>query len=213
MARIAYFDGYGRAEMIRMMFRHKGVDFTDERIDLANEWPAMKESGRFPLKSLPEVTLDGVVMVQSRAAARAVAIKFGFYSSEAPIVHQIDAILDFNQETNEPIWAYVFDPEKTDEKNKKWEEDWAKKHKILEARLAGHGKKFIAGTDKPTLADFSVAGIYLMTVYNQGWMAQGPLCDVVKAQLEKCPHLKRYCEQTLTTEFAKYLSERPVCPF
>ena len=211
--KVCYFDGYGRAEFIRMMFIHSGNSFEDERIDLQNEWPALKESGRFPLKSLPEVTLDGVVMVQSRAAARAVAIKFGYYSSDVKTIHAIDAILDFNQETNEPIWAYVFNPNKDEEGNKKWEEAWAKKHKILEARLAGHGKSFIAGTDKPTLADFSVAGMYLTTVYSSSWMANGPLCDVVKQQLEGCPNLKRYLENTLMTEFAKYLAERPACPF
>ena len=36
---------------------------------------------------------------------------------------------------------------------------------LLENRLQGHGKRFIAG-DKITLADFSIAGLYFGQLYN-----------------------------------------------
>ena len=85
----------GRAEWIRMMLWHSGTAFEDERIE-QSDWPAIKGSGRFPLGSMPEVTQDGVVMVQSKACARAVAIKHGYYSSDPMTMHAIDAITDFN---------------------------------------------------------------------------------------------------------------------
>lgn len=51
----------GRAEFIRMMLKHANVEFEDERIE-QSDWPPLKTSGRFPLGSMPEVTLDGVAM-------------------------------------------------------------------------------------------------------------------------------------------------------
>ena len=165
--KVEYFPLFGRAEFIRAMFYHAGEQFENCTIEQA-DWPAMKaDTSRFPLGSMPVVTLDGNRLYQSKAAARAVAIKFGYYSDDPEIMWQIDSILDFNQENNDPIIGYAFAPEKNEEGNKKWLEAWQKKGDILEARLKGHGKKFIAGTDTITLADFSVAGSYFTQYCNE----------------------------------------------
>ena len=58
---MCYFNLMGRAEFIRMMLKHANVEFEDERIE-QSDWPPLKTSGRFPLGSMPEVTLDGVAM-------------------------------------------------------------------------------------------------------------------------------------------------------
>ena len=78
---IAYFNLYARAEFLRMMCEHSKTAWTDERIEKA-DWPALKASGRFAFGSLPEVTIDGVAMNQSKAAARALAVKLGYYSTD-----------------------------------------------------------------------------------------------------------------------------------
>ena len=78
---VAYFNLYGRAEFIRMMCEHAKAQYNDERIE-QSDWPALKGSGKYPFGSLPEVTIDGVSMNQSKAAARAVAVKLGYYSTD-----------------------------------------------------------------------------------------------------------------------------------
>ena len=94
--KITYFPVHGRVEFIRAMFYHKGVDFESETIEMA-DWPAAKEdSERFPLGSMPVIVLDGMRLYQSKAAGRAVAIKFGYYSSDTDTIWAIDSILDFN---------------------------------------------------------------------------------------------------------------------
>merc|ERR1712060_574169 len=107
-----------------------------------------------------------------------------------------------------------FNPNKDEEGNKKWEESWAKKHKILEARLAGHGKKFIAGTDNITLADFSVAGCgYFADLYNDQVMWPADVKEKLQEIINGQPNLKRYLEETLKTELAGYLAKRNLYPF
>ena len=53
-----------------------------------------------------------------------------------------------------------------DESKADWLARWKAKGDLLEARLATHGKKFVAGTDTITLADFTVAGSYFANHYN-----------------------------------------------
>ena len=156
---------------------------------------------------------DGTVMCQSKAAARAVAIKLGYYSSDPNTIHAIDAILDFNQENHSDILGYAFAPERTPEGNQKWLDGWQKKGDILEARLVGHGKQFVAGTDKPTLADFSVAGSYWGQYYNEQSVWKGELHDGLAKIIETHPNLKRYLETTMKKELANYEAKREVYPF
>ena len=48
--------------------------------------------------SLPEITYEGVVMNQSKAALRAIGIKLGYYESRAEVAYAIDSLVDFNEE-------------------------------------------------------------------------------------------------------------------
>ena len=41
--RLTYFNGRGRAEVIRQLFAHAVVKYEDVRIDMASEWPEMKK--------------------------------------------------------------------------------------------------------------------------------------------------------------------------
>lgn len=86
---------------------------------------------------------------------------------------------------------------------------------VLEKRLAAHGKKFLAGTDKPSLADMNVCAPFFAMIFNDGSFAAGALADQVKAMLQnEFPHLKRYLEVTMKMELqAKYLDKRPPRPF
>ena len=42
-AKLLYFDGRGRGEMIRIMLSYGGVEFEDKRIKM-EEWPQVKPS-------------------------------------------------------------------------------------------------------------------------------------------------------------------------
>merc|ERR1712032_46118 len=109
---VTYFGLHGRAEFIRAMLHYKGIEFTNEAI-AQEEWPNVKMSGRFPFCSMPLVVMDGIAMNQSKAAGRAIAIKYGFYSTDPKIIHAIDALLDYAQEMQlGKILGYFFNPNK-----------------------------------------------------------------------------------------------------
>ena len=53
--------------------------------------------------------MDGVAMDQSKAIARAVAIKHGFYPTDPETMWACDSLVDFNQENCDKILGYLFD--------------------------------------------------------------------------------------------------------
>ena len=44
---LLYFDGYGRAEIIRIILNYGGIDFEDKRVSF-EEWPQIKPSKQLP---------------------------------------------------------------------------------------------------------------------------------------------------------------------
>ena len=40
-----YFNGRARGELIRLVFEASGTSYKDNRVDLFNEWPALKQQG------------------------------------------------------------------------------------------------------------------------------------------------------------------------
>ena len=84
---------------------------------------------------------------------------------------------------------------------------------LLNARLASHGKPFIAG-DKITLADFSIAGLYFSQYYNDmSVFKQFGLHDKVRDVINGQPQLKAYLEGPLKRELTAYCQKREKCPF
>ena len=84
---------------------------------------------------------------------------------------------------------------------------------VLDSRLEGHGKKFIAGTDKPTIADFVVTSHYFGLIYNDYGAVSGDLKLKVMKVISQTVNLQRYLETTMAQELADFLDKRPKYPF
>ena len=73
---LTYFDGKGRAELVRLVFAQAGVEYTDKRVT-GEEWGAMKEGSLFGM--LPQLEIEGgVVLGESLVIAQYLAEEFGF---------------------------------------------------------------------------------------------------------------------------------------
>ena len=122
--KVVYFNLHARVEFIRVLLAHANVEYTNEIVELppSTAWPTLKASGKLAFNSLPEVTVDGIVMNQSRAAGRALAIKYGYYSTDPRTMWAIDSLVDFIQADFDKITFYGFTPvdKRTEEKNEKW---------------------------------------------------------------------------------------------
>ena len=155
--KLTYFDFGGFSAAIRSMLDHASFEFEDERLSF-EEFGARKAS--LPLGSMPVWTEDGFVITQSSAILRTMGIRLGYYTEDPMIAWQIDSIVDYMDSMTGKCHDWILpavmggtspDESKTDE----WFSGyWDKVIPVLEARLQSHGKKFLGGTDRPTIADF-----------------------------------------------------------
>ena len=157
--KLFYFEVDGRAGGIRALLAHAGVRYEDCRQD-PKKFGALKAQGFLPLGTMPVWVEDGFKMVQSSAILRMLGVRHGYYADDPMTAWKIDSLVDFMEDKQGPHAALylplfggatAIDPAHVDP----WFANfWDKVIPVLEARLAEHGKKFLAGTDRPTIADF-----------------------------------------------------------
>lgn len=91
--KVYYFDGYGRAEQLRMLLAHAKVDYEDVRLtgeDLAK----YKAEGKFEFGQVPAVEIDGKTYAQSTSILRLLGKQHGYYSEDPITAWRIDSTLN-----------------------------------------------------------------------------------------------------------------------
>ena len=90
---------------------------------------------------------------------------------------------------------------------------WNKTIPIYEKRLTGHGRKFLGGTDRPTMADFKAFGTIIMNLdSNQGNVLPQHIRDRLKQTMQASPGYWRWV-QCMEQECANYIENRVPTPF
>ncbi|XP_043271486.1 glutathione S-transferase-like [Venturia canescens] len=89
--KLIYFNARGRAEHIRYIFAHAGIDYVDERIP-KERWPELKKT--MPYGMLPVLEIDGKPIAQSNAIARYLARKHGLAGENEWESMLCDALVD-----------------------------------------------------------------------------------------------------------------------
>lgn len=214
---LSYFEVEGRACSIRLLLSHCGMQYEDKRLTFP-EFGAQKAAGAFPLGSMPIWEEDGFKMCQSSAILRMLGIRNGYYSDDPMTCWAIDSLVDFAEDMQvKHVYMYgpllsnqPLDESRTDQ----WMSDfWNKTIPIYEKRLSGHGKKFLAGTDRPTIADFKAFGTIIMNLdSNQGNVLPQHIRDRVKQCMQASPCYYRWV-QCMEQECATYIRDRAPTPF
>ena len=101
--KLNYFNGRGRAELVRLIFAAAGKSFTDNRIA---DWPAIKDDQ--PLGQLPTMNTHGTTLVQSIAIARFAARECDLAGADNLKAAQADAIVDTVMELVNAYYSKVF---------------------------------------------------------------------------------------------------------
>ncbi|XP_002731486.1 S-crystallin 4-like [Saccoglossus kowalevskii] len=91
--KLYYFNSRALAEQSRMIFALAGVEYEDIRYT-REEWPAAKESGKFPFGTVPCLEVDGVMLAQSSAIACYLGNEFGFSGKNNLEKAKVDMIMD-----------------------------------------------------------------------------------------------------------------------
>lgn len=90
-----YFDAKGRAEPMRILLAHAGVEYTDKRLD-RKEWGNLKQN--MPNKKVPVLELDDGMqktnLGQSGAILRFLGKKHGYYPEDPLAAHKCDYLID-----------------------------------------------------------------------------------------------------------------------
>ena len=162
MPKIIYFPVFGRAQGIRLLLKHKGIDFTEE-VPGTGDCPAWAElKAQHPERGgLPWwVADDGKVYTQSVAILQALADEHGYRSDDPWVQFEsnwaFECCNDF-KEKPEFIIPFYKGAEATDEQRTATLELVCKLLDRLDARFAD-GRKYVAG-DVITAADFYLAAI------------------------------------------------------
>jgi len=191
--KLYYFDIAGKAEAIRLALKYADIDFEDYKFK-DGEFAEMKASGKLQFGQCPalEVTNHGktTILTQSGAILRfiaRIAPNSGLMPRCPVQACQVDALVDQEADAFQSARCIIYRSrfgididEATAQKCKDKINDevipvhFAKLEKIIELG----GTEWMAGTDKPSIADFQWAGI--LPAVRQGWTGRGSVFDSEK---------------------------------
>mmetsp|Transcript_23026 Transcript_23026/g.30612 ORF Transcript_23026/g.30612 Transcript_23026/m.30612 type:complete len:170 (-) Transcript_23026:216-725(-) len=163
--KLTYFDVGARGECIRALCFLANHDYEDNRIT-PEQFEELKAD--LPLGALPIWEEDGMTICQSNAILRALGIRFGYYTTEPKTMWEIDSALDYLEENYENSIKFSFKGklglETGEEDMAAWESYFDKIVPFLAGRLEKHGKQYIAGTDRLTIADIKVFQVLVLVL-------------------------------------------------
>lgn len=157
--KLTYFDGPGRAEVIRLTLAAGGVAFEDKRFASGEEFAAMKPS--LPFGQVPILEVDGEVFSQSQGILRLAGRLSGLYPEDAKAAARVDMVTESCVDVANGFAKILFGPLEGDEKKAALVEHGKKVlpgfFAAIEARIAANGSDsgFIVG-DAITIADVAV---------------------------------------------------------
>jgi prostaglandin-H2 D-isomerase / glutathione transferase len=150
-----YFDINGRGEIIRMILHYNGASFTDHRVT-QDKWPELKSTGLAEFGGLPVVEIDGHRLCESRAIARYLCRKFGYYPSNLADSYWVESLCDVKEGIYGDVLGLMFKKD-MEGVQKFYTEDFPWWLEKIEARLNrnNNGNGWFVG-NSVTLADFEI---------------------------------------------------------
>lgn len=104
-----YFNCYLRGEVVRMLFAHLSLKFTDDRIN-PPDWGRLKMSGKYEFQQLPMLEIDGRCLVQKMAMLRYVSQKNNLYPAKNNIkdIYWVESVCDWVNDFTNPLYSLFF---------------------------------------------------------------------------------------------------------
>ena len=200
--KLIYFNGKGRAEIVRFVFVQAGVEYEDVRVT-GEEFGKMKPT--LPAGSLPVLEVDGEQLAGSGVITRYLAEEYGLAGSNALENAQIASFCDVINDLSAFITPAFFGTEESKAAGLKalLEKEIPKYFAIMEKRIKENksGNGWVYG-DKITYADLRLC----VTV--DGLMALNP------TMADDYPALKNVNEKVKAEpKIAEWLKKRPDTPF
>jgi len=106
--KVYYFEGRGRAEIIRLVLKAAKIEFEDVRVT-KETWPELK--AKTPTGKLPYVEYEGKQLTQSMAIARAIARKHGLFGDDDKEYYLVERAIGQITDVLEAMYRIYFAPE------------------------------------------------------------------------------------------------------
>jgi glutathione S-transferase len=204
--KLTYFNGRGRAEIIRLVLTAADVPFEDKRLTI-EEFAKLKPT--LPFKQIPLFEFDGNTLVQSLTIARFLARKYKLAGKTELEQARADLVVDCIEDSLKPVpvfFRFEQDPVKKAELKKKYlEEQLPQFLQQLEALLVSNkgGDGYFVG-DELTWAD-----LYLVRMQGSLELQAG-----VPTALSATPKLNALFNRVIALpKIAAYRAKLPVTAF
>jgi len=215
---LIYFHCTGaRAEPIRYVLRFAKVDFKNEMFTLEDfadpksDYHTRKNAGEFGTFAesgggLPVYIENGKKYFETNAILRMLGARYGFYSTDPDTMWEIDICMEsaeqiFNHagvgQHSRYCFAMMGKDEPTKEQTETCFEMYKKFINFAQSQLVKHGTKFLAGTDRPTIADFRYIIQFNDGPYNPKTALGPAMAKRVRELIDTCPDLKKWIEETM----------------
>ena len=163
--KLIYFDIPGKAEAIRLCASVGKVDFEDVRIS-RERFAEMKEQGALPYGQVPALDVGaGRMLAQSSAILRYVATLGGLHPSDPLEAARIDSIISEEEDFFSGItisrysarfgYGHMSEEFRAEVRKNLNDEVLPKHLRFLEGLLGDSKTGWLAGTEKPSAADFA----------------------------------------------------------
>lgn len=203
--KLTYFNGRGRAEIVRLIFAVAGQKYNDVRIE-RDAWPGDLKD-KTPFGQIPILEVEGVTLCQSNAIALYLANEFGLAGKTALDKARAHMVIECTEDVLKPFLGFMFEKDETRkaELKKKYVEETLPKNlagleKILKQNNGGNG--FFVG-DGLTWADLGVLNLadWLKVIGSEGQLANYEKLHALLARVAAVPSI------------AEWLAKRPVTQF
>jgi glutathione S-transferase len=202
--KLTYFNGRGRAELIRLVFAVAGVKYEDVRLE-REQWPTIKPTT--PFGQVPILEVDDVKLCQSIAIARYLARKFNLAGTTELDQVRVDMVGDCIEDTIKPL-PTIFR-----------ETDDAKKAELVKNFIEEHLPKTFVGLENILKTNDGGDGFFVGSALTWAdlsfFVATESLERVGAASvLSNYPKLVALQQRVRTVpQVAEWLAKRPVTPF
>ena len=201
--KLYYFQGRGRAETVRFIFKQAGVDFEDIRL-AKEQWAEFKP--KTPYGSMPVLEVDGKMLAASHSIQRYLAEEFGLAGSSAWENAQLDSIIDVCFDLGLALVKVHF------------EKDEARKAELGKKLAEEDLPKYLGTLEKVITTNNSPDGWLFGNKVTYADLALYNILDYVKQApgnvLDNFPAVKKNADAVAALpNIAKWLKERPETPF
>ena len=156
---IEYFDGYGRADALRLMCAMGKVDFKSHAIS-QEEWIVLKlQKELYPGGGLPVAVVQGRRMHQTMPIMRYLALSTGYYPELDLHAWACDSMMDVWSGTMDAMGGAMFAKEGDEEPMKKFLQSMDRMLEIATERMEKHNWSYSSG-NKLSCADILIASYH-----------------------------------------------------